>query len=70
MTLNDCVYKILHNLIKSKTKYTTGRPLTYDIKHYIDVIFKVLKTGSQWNTIDDKLHYTVYHKHFIKWTKQ
>jgi transposase len=69
ITINDCVYKILCNLIKSNTKYTTGRPLTYDIKHYIDVIFKVLCTGCQWNSLNEKLNYTVYHKHFMKWTK-
>lgn len=70
LTLNNCLYKILENLIKSDTKYTTGRPLTYEIKHYINVIFKVLSTGCQWNSLTEKLHYTVYHKHFIKWCNQ
>jgi hypothetical protein len=45
ITINDCIYIILKTLIKSNTKYTTGRPLTYDNEHYIKVIFKVLCTG-------------------------
>lgn len=69
ITINDCIYKILCNLIKCNTKYTTGRPLKYNIEHYIDVIFKVLSSGCQWNSLNEKLHYTVYHKHFLKWTK-
>ena len=69
ITINDCIYKILHNLIKCNTKYMTGRPLTYNIEHYIDVIFKVLCSGCQWNSLNEKLHYTVYHKHFLKWAK-
>jgi putative transposase len=67
ITINECIYKILHNLIKCNINYKSGRPLTYDITHYIDVIFKVLCTGCQWNSLKEKLHYTVYHKHFIKW---
>jgi transposase len=69
ITINDCIYKILSSLIKNTTTYITGRPLTYDISHYIDVIFKVLCTGCQWNSLNEKLHYTVYHKHYIKWIK-
>ena len=69
ITINDCIYKILTSLIKNITTYITGRPLTYNISHYIDVIFKVLCTGCQWNSLNDKLHYTVYHKHYIKWMK-
>lgn len=69
ITINECIYKILYNLIKSNTKYTTGRPCKYDIKHYIDIVFKVLCTGCQWNSLNEKLHYSVYFKHFMKWTK-
>ena len=37
--------------------------------HYLDVIFSILKSGAQWNTINSKLHYTTYHKRFIYWNK-
>ena len=67
ITINECLVKILENLIKSDSTHTSGRPLTYEIKHYISVIFKVLSTGCQWNSLTEKLHYTVYHKHFLKW---
>lgn len=70
ITINDCIYVILKNLIKSNTKYTTGRPLTHDIEHYIKVIFKVLCTGCQWNSLKENLHYSVYNKHFLKWTEK
>jgi hypothetical protein len=70
ITINECIYKILSSLIKSNTKYTTGRPLKFNIEHYIDVIFKVLCTGCQWNSLKEKLHYSVYNKHFIKWCSQ
>ena len=62
ITINDCIYKILSCLIKNTTTYTTGRPLTYNIDHYINVIFKILCSGCQWNSLKEKLHYTVYHK--------
>ena len=70
ITINDCIYKILNCLIKNTTTYISGRPLTYNIDHYINVIFKVLCTGCQWNSLKEKLHYTVYHKHYLKWINQ
>ena len=65
ITINDCIYVILKNLIKSTTKFTTERPLTYDIENYIKVIFKVLCTGCQWNSLKEDLHYSVYNKNFL-----
>ena len=69
ITVNQCVYKILSVLIKNTKQYVTGRKLTYDIEHYVKIIYDVLITGQQWNTITDKLHYTVYHKHYINWCR-
>jgi transposase len=68
MFINNCIYKILENLVKSSINYTVGRPLSYSINHYVNVISKVLITGCQWNSLNEKLHYSVYHKHFLKWT--
>lgn len=69
ITVNQCVYKILSVLIKNTKQYVTGRKLTYDIEHYVKIIYDVLITGQQWNTITDKLHYTIYHKHYISWCR-
>ena len=69
ISTNECILKILSTLIKSKNNYVSGRPLTYNIDHYIEIILKVLCSGCQWNSLNEKLHYTVYHKHFMKWTK-
>ena len=68
-SLNECLINILINLIKSNTSFSLGRPFTYPLPHYIEVIFHVLRTGMQWCEINDNLHYSVYHKHFRKWTK-
>jgi hypothetical protein len=54
-------------LSKNPNKSTKGRHNEKEIEHYIDVIYKVLRTGSQWKHINAPLHYTTYHKKFIKW---
>ena len=54
-------------LTKIPNKSTKGRHNEREIEHYIEVIYKVLRTGSQWKYINSPLHYTTYHKKFIKW---
>jgi transposase len=54
-------------LSKFPNKSTKGRHNEREIEHYIEVIYKVLRTGSQWKHINSPLHYTTYHKKFIKW---
>ena len=34
-----------------------GRPEKEEINHYIDVIFKVIKTGIPWRALNEKLHF-------------
>ena len=65
--INTTAKTILKNCIKSKYTSNRGRPNAFGLDHYIDVIFKVLRTGMQWNEIDEKLHYTTYFKKLQKW---
>jgi hypothetical protein len=44
-----------------------GSPDTEEINHYIDIIFKVIKTGIPWRSLTEKLHFSTYHKKFVKW---
>ena len=56
-------------LNKNPNKSNKGRHNEKNIEHYIEIIYKVLRTGSQWKHINSTLHYTTYHKKFIKWNK-
>ena len=40
-----------------------------NIEYYVSVIFKVLRTGMQWNELTEDCHYTTYHKSFVTWSK-
>ena len=66
--MNNFTKKLLIDEINS-TVSGLGRKSSQQISHYLDVIFKVLKTGSQWHTINSILHYTTYHKKFLYWNK-
>jgi hypothetical protein len=44
-----------------------GRPEKEDIDHYIDIIFKIIKHGFPWRALKEKLHFSTYHKKFVKW---
>jgi len=44
-----------------------GRPEKEDIDHYIDIIFKIIKIGTPWRALNEKLHFSTYHKKFVKW---
>jgi transposase len=73
--INDDFYKLLVKLVNdhnnSKTgRKKSGRKPTVNIKHYCEVIMKVLTTGCQWNSLSEKLHYTVYNKKFAEWTDE
>ena len=46
---------------------TKGRPDKEEVDHYINVIFKVIKTGIPWKGLNEKLHFSTYHKKFVKW---
>ena len=52
---------------KIPNKNTKGRKNEKDIEDNIEVIYKVLRSCSQWKNINNPLHYTTYHKKFIKW---
>ena len=61
--------RIMINIIDdyNKTKLVR-RPNSCEIVHYLDIIFKQLRTGCQWNEIDSLCHYSTYHKKFIEWS--
>lgn len=50
-------------------KRNRGRHNKENLDHYIEVINYVLKTGIQWNQLHEKLHYTTYHKKFVRWNQ-
>ena len=50
-------------------KSKSGRKNKLPIDDYLSVISYVLKTGIQWYNLREPLHYTTYHKKFIKWNK-
>ena len=71
MNINN-LNKRLINLYLKEINYgnksiTKGRPDKEEINHYIDVIFKVIKTGIPWKILNEKLHFSTYHKKFVKW---
>ena len=71
MNINN-LNKRLINLYLKEINYgnksiTKGRPCKEEINHYIDVIFKVIKTGIPWKILNEKLHFSTYHKKFVKW---
>ena len=43
-----------------------GRHNKKDINHYVDVIVNILRTGAQWSSIENDLHYQTYYKKFVK----
>lgn len=68
----NILYKRLIKLYLTHINYgnTTinkGRPHKEEIDHYIDIIFKVIKTGISWKDLNEKLNYSTYYKKFIKW---
>jgi len=71
MSINN-INKRLIKLYLTEINYgnksiTKGRPDKEEIDHYIDIIFKVIKTGIPWKALKEKLHYTTYFKKFSKW---
>ena len=46
----------------------TRRPSMHNTEHYVDVIYKQLRTGSQWCELNEKRHYSTYHKKFKEWS--
>ena len=71
MNINN-LNKRLINLYLKEINYenksiTKWRPDKEEINHYIDVIFKVVKIGIPWKALNEKLHFSTYHKKFIKW---
>lgn len=58
---------ILKTCVMNKSK--SGRKNKLPVDDYLSVIGYVLKTGIQWYNLRESLHYTTYHKKFIKWNK-
>lgn len=68
--MNTLAKQLVISLINAIPQGPKGRPYKMPIDHYVDVIFKVLKSGMRWSDITDKLHYKSYYQTFIKWSKQ
>ena len=71
MNINN-LNKRLINLYLKEINYgnksiTKGRPDKEELNHYIDVIFKVIKTGIPWRALNEKYNFSTYHKKFVKW---
>ena len=62
-SINKRLIKLYLNEINyGNTTINKGRPEKEEINHYIDVIFKVIKTGISWRTLNKKLHFSTYKK--------
>jgi putative transposase len=59
--------KMVIKLTVPKDKRNRGAKNKEDLDHYIEVIEYILRTGIQWKELNAKLHYTTYHKKFMKW---
>ena len=59
--------KLIIKLTVPKDFRNRGAKNKADLDHYIQIIQSVLRTGMQWKELNAKLHYTTYHKKFIKW---
>jgi transposase len=75
VNISDDFYKLLGKLVNDhnnnkKGREKCGKKPTVDTKHYCNVIMKVLTTGCQWNSLTEKLHFSVYNKKFIEWTDE
>lgn len=66
--MNKVLKTIIVSLIEKLDYHNLGRKNKKQIHHYVDTIFHVLKSGIQWNCLTQELHYTTYHKKFIKWS--
>lgn len=61
---------VLINLIRDYSSHKIKkRPNLYELNHYVDVIFKQLRTGGQWCEIESECHFSTYHKKFIEWSR-
>lgn len=71
MNINNLNKRLIKLYLKEinygNNSITKGRPDKEDIDHYIDIIFKVIKTGIPWKALNEKLHFSTYHKKFVKW---
>ena len=70
VNISDNFYKLLSKLVNDhnndkKGRRKCGKKSTVEVEHYCKVIMKVL-TRCQWNSLNEKLHYSVYNKKFIK----
>lgn len=73
MGINDLNKKLI-NLYLREINYCNktinkGRPNKEELNHYIDVIFKSVKLATPWRELNEKLHFSTYHKKFVKWNK-
>ena len=68
--------KVSHFLIRRLTRSCTsiksvkGRPLSYPLKQYVEVVCYVVLNGIKWSVLEDirwaKCHYSAYYRFFQK----
>jgi len=61
--------KMIIKLVVPVDKRHRGAHNKFPLDHYIDVICYVLRTGIQWKELRQTLHFSTYHKKFVKWAR-
>jgi putative transposase len=57
--------------IDTEFPYVWGRRQKYETGHYLDVIMRVLRSGTQWKLLKgEPCSWSTYHKKFLKWSKK
>ena len=68
-TIPDALWEVMQNLIPKK-KVKVGRP-RMDARKFMNAIFLILKTGSQWSSIPDFFGlYKTIHGTLMRWIRE
>ena len=65
--MNKLVIETFEQVYQSIFSTIRGRRNKYPLKHYLETIFYVLKTGIAWRDIKANLHWSTYYKKFKIW---
>ncbi len=67
--MNTLAKQLICNLVDKTYNNSRGRPNKEKVAHYVDKIFKVLKSGMLWKDLEGPLYHKTYYKKFRKWSK-